>query len=113
MSCHLSGPMCSTPGCKRPQRELGQVCTRCWLALTPRERSLLEYLLRRQGEVVSKREVLAHVWDYDFEGDPNIVEVYVRRLRRKIDEPFGRHDLETVRGAGYRLASSGTVETLR
>ena len=72
-----------------------------------RERSLLEYLLRRRGEVVSKREVLDHVWDYDFEGDPNIVEVYVRHLRNKVDRPFGRGSIQTVRGAGYRLAADG------
>src|SRR5688572_11208302 len=71
--------------------------------LTARETALLEYLLRRKGEVVSKREVLDHVWDYDFEGDPNIVEVYVRHLRNKLDRPFGRQAIETVRGAGYRL----------
>jgi DNA-binding response OmpR family regulator len=75
--------------------------------LTAREVSLLEFLLYRRGEVVSKRDILDHVWDYDFEGDPNIVEVYVRRLRRQIDEPFGRHALQTVRGAGYRLALDG------
>lgn len=51
----------------------------------------------------SQFDILNGVWDYDFEGDPNIVGVYIRRLRRKIDEPFGRHDIETVRGAGYRL----------
>src|SRR3982075_3900559 len=73
------------------------------IALTPREFSLLEYLLRRAGEVVRKSEILEHVWDYDFDGDPNIVEVYVGYLRRKIDAPFGRHALETVRGAGYCL----------
>ena len=77
------------------------------IALTPRERSLLEYLLRRRGEVVSKREVLDHVWDYDFEGDPNIVEVYVRHLRNKVDRPFDRAAIQTVRGAGYRLAADG------
>lgn len=69
------------------------------LALTARELSLLEFLLRRRGEVVSKREILAHVWDFDFEGDPNIVEVYVRRLREKV----GRDAIQTLRGAGYRL----------
>jgi DNA-binding response OmpR family regulator len=47
------------------------------------------------------------VWSYDFDGDPNIVEVYVRRLRTRIDVPFGRHAIETVRGAGYRLAADG------
>jgi two-component system, OmpR family, response regulator len=77
------------------------------LALTPRELALLEFLLRRRGEVVSKREILQHVWDDDFEGDPNIVEVYVRRLRGKLDRPFGRQTIQTVRGAGYRLAADG------
>jgi DNA-binding response OmpR family regulator len=77
------------------------------IALTPREFSLLEYLLRRAGEVVRKSEILEHVWDYDFDGDPNIVEVYVGYLRRKIDVPFGRHALETVRGAGYCLNPEG------
>jgi len=75
--------------------------------LTPREFALLEFLLRRRGEVVSKREILEHVWDYDFEGDPNIVEVYVRRLRNKLDRPFERDTIQTIRGAGYRLAAHG------
>ena len=73
------------------------------LPLTAREMSLLEFLLRRKGEVVTKQQILAHVWDFTFEGDPNIVEVYVARLRRKIDRPFGRDSIATVRGAGYRL----------
>ena len=75
--------------------------------LTARELSLLEFLLRRRGEVVSKREILDHVWDDDFEGDPNIVEVYVRHLRNKLDRPFKRASIETLRGAGYRLAADG------
>jgi DNA-binding response OmpR family regulator len=75
--------------------------------LTARELALLEFLLRRSGEVVSKTEILAHVWDYDFEGDPNIVEVYVGHLRNKLDRPFERHAIETIRGAGYRLAADG------
>jgi DNA-binding response OmpR family regulator len=77
------------------------------IVLTPREFSLLEYLLRRAGDVVPKSEILEHVWDYDFDGDPNIVEVYVGYLRRKIDAPFARQALETVRGAGYRLHPAG------
>ncbi|HEX2042588.1 MAG TPA: response regulator transcription factor [Acidimicrobiales bacterium] len=77
------------------------------LDLTSRETGLLEYLLRRPGEVVSKREILAHVWDYDFEGDPNIIEVYIRHLRNKLDRPFGRAAIETIRGSGYRLAAEG------
>jgi two-component system, OmpR family, response regulator len=72
--------------------------------LTAREGALLEFLLRRKGDVVSKREILDHVWDYTFDGDPNIVEVYVGHLRNKLDRPFGRATLETIRGVGYRLA---------
>ncbi|WP_367323380.1 response regulator transcription factor [Streptomyces sp. HUAS ZL42] len=71
--------------------------------VTARELAVLEFLLRRAGEAVSKRVILDHVWGDDFEGDPNIVEVYVRRLRNKVDRPFGRHSLTTVRGHGYRL----------
>lgn len=77
------------------------------LNLSPRQFSLLEYLMRQAGDVLPKREILEHVWDFTFEGDPNIVEVYVRQLRLRIDEPFGRTALETVRGAGYRLAADG------
>ncbi|MDF3306252.1 response regulator transcription factor [Rhodococcus sp. T2V] len=75
--------------------------------LTAREFALLEFLLRRSGEAVTKQQVLAHVWDDNFEGDPNIVEVYVGRLRNKLDRPFGRAAIETVRGFGYRLVSDG------
>ena len=75
------------------------------LSLTAREFSVLEYLMRRAGIVSSKHEILAGVWDDDFEGDANIVEVYIRRLRRKVDEPFDRRNIVTVRGVGYRLAS--------
>jgi len=77
------------------------------LRLTSREFSLLEYLMRRHGDVVTKADILGHVWDYAFEGDPNIVEVYVGRLRRKVDRPFGRADIETLRGSGYRLRDAG------
>jgi len=77
------------------------------VALTPREFALLEYLLTRREEVVSKSDILAHVWDAHYDGDPNVVEVYVGYLRRKIDAPFGRRSLQTVRGAGYRLVSDG------
>ena len=77
------------------------------VALTAREFSVLEFLVRRAGQVVPKDEILAGVWADDFAGDPNIVEVYVRRLRRKLDEPFDRHSIETVRGAGYRLGAGG------
>lgn len=77
------------------------------IPLTPRQFSLLEFFLRRAGEVLPKRVILEHVWDFAFEGDPNIVEVYVRQLRQRIDEPFGRRSLQTVRLAGYRLDRDG------
>jgi DNA-binding response OmpR family regulator len=77
------------------------------IRLTAREFSVLEFLIRHANQVVTKRELLEAVWDFDFEGDPNIVEVYIRRLRRKIDEPFQRRAIETIRGAGYRLAGDG------
>jgi two-component system OmpR family response regulator len=75
--------------------------------LTPRQFSMLEFLLRRAGDVVSKATILAHVWDFSFDGDPNIVEVYVRQLRLRIDEPFGRSSLQTIRLVGYRLDPGG------
>jgi two-component system OmpR family response regulator len=73
------------------------------VALTSREFDLLVHLVRRAGQVVSKREILAGVWDDDFDGDPNVVEVYVARLRRKLDRPGAAPGIETVRGAGYRI----------
>jgi DNA-binding response OmpR family regulator len=73
------------------------------LVLTARELGVLEFLVRRAGQVLSKEDILDGVWEHDFEGDPNIVEVYIRRLRRKIDEPFCRHSIETVRGAGLGI----------
>jgi two-component system, OmpR family, response regulator len=75
--------------------------------LSPRQFSLLEYFLRHAGEVLPKSRLLEHVWDFAFEGDPNIVEVYVHQLRLRVDEPFGRSALQTVRGAGYRLDPDG------
>jgi DNA-binding response OmpR family regulator len=73
------------------------------LSLTARELSLLEYLLRREGAVCSKTDIVEHVWDGSFDGDLNIVEVYIGHLRAKIDRPFGRSSIHTVRGAGYRV----------
>ena len=63
--------------------------------------------MRHRGDVVSKTEILESVWDAHYEGDPNVVEVYVGYLRRKIDVPFQRQAVETVRGMGYRLDASG------
>ena len=75
--------------------------------LTTREYELLEQLMRRPGQVVPKQELLEKVWGDEFEGDPNVVEVYIGYLRRKIDRPFGRADIETVRGVGYRIGTGG------
>ena len=77
------------------------------IELTPREFALLEFLMRRAGQAVSKADILHHVWDAHYEGDANVVEVYVGYLRRKIDTPFDRQSVQTVRGAGYRLATDG------
>jgi len=73
------------------------------LALSSRELSVLEFLLRRQGTVVSKTELLEHCWDTAFDGDPATVEVHIHRLRRKIDPPTGAPTIHTVRGEGYRI----------
>jgi two-component system, OmpR family, response regulator len=73
------------------------------LPLTAREFDLLVHLVRRAGRVVSKNDILAGVWDDDFEGDPNVVEVYVGRLRRKLEHTGGSAVIETVRGVGYRV----------
>jgi DNA-binding response OmpR family regulator len=78
------------------------------ISLTPREYALLEYLMRRQDQVVTKIELLDRVWDATADTDPNVVEVYVGYLRRKIDQPFGTRTVQTVRGAGYRLADELT-----
>lgn len=90
---------------------LDPFANRCWrgdeeVSLTAREVAVLGFLMRRVGQVVSKQEIIDNVWDPAFDGDPNIVEVYVRRLRKKIDEPFGARSITTVRGMGYRLETS-------
>ena len=74
------------------------------VTLTPREYSILELLMRHKGAVLSKTVILQSVWDENYEGDENIVEVYIGYLRKRIDTPFGVRSIETVRGAGYRLS---------
>jgi two-component system, OmpR family, response regulator len=71
--------------------------------LTAKEFALLEYLMRRSGEVLTRSQLIEHVWDFGHDGDSNVVDVYIRYLRVKIDRPFGRDTIETVRGSGYRL----------
>jgi two-component system OmpR family response regulator len=73
------------------------------IALSAKEFALLETFMRRPGEVLSRLHLLEHAWDFAYENRSNVVDVYVRRLRRKVDEPFRRESLETVRGVGYRL----------
>ena len=77
------------------------------IPLSSREFSLLELLLRRKGQVLSRTVILDHVWDFAYDGTSNVVDVYVRYLRDKVDRPFGRTAIETVRGAGYRLRADG------
>ncbi|HEX3622174.1 MAG TPA: response regulator transcription factor [Acidimicrobiales bacterium] len=73
------------------------------VSLSPKEFSLLELFMRQPGQVLSRTHIVDHVWDFAYDGGSNVVDVYVRYLRRKIDVPYGRNDLETVRGVGYRL----------
>jgi two-component system, OmpR family, response regulator len=77
------------------------------LALSTKEFVLLETFMRRAGEVLSRFQLLEHCWDYAYESKSNVVDVYIRYLREKIDRPFGRASIETVRGAGYRLRRDG------
>ena len=73
------------------------------IALSAKEFALLETFMRRPGEVLSRLHLLEHAWDFAYENRSNVIEVFMRRLRQKLDEPFGTRSLETVRGAGYRL----------
>ncbi|WP_458086079.1 response regulator transcription factor [Streptomyces malaysiensis] len=77
------------------------------VTLTAKEFAVLEYLARRAGQVVSKSEIVQSVWDTAYDGGGNLVEVYIRSLRRKIDVPYGRKSIRTIRGAGYLLARDG------
>jgi two-component system OmpR family response regulator len=92
-----AGALTLDPATRRVTREDNEI------TLTTREFALLEYLMRHRDEVVTKTELLDHVWDAGADTDPNVVEVYVGYLRRKIDQPYGTKSLQTVRGAGYRL----------
>jgi len=98
-----AGSLRLDPATRRVTRDGAEV------TLTAREYALLEYLMRRCEEVVTKTELLDHVWDAGADTDPNVVEVYVGYLRRKIDQPYGHKSLQTVRGAGYRLTCAGSA----
>lgn len=75
------------------------------IELTAKEFSIVEFLARRNGEVISKAELLEHAWDFAYDGDPNVIDVHMSNIRRKIDKPFHVRSLQTVRGSGYRLIS--------
>ena len=77
------------------------------ISLSAKEFALLEAFMRRPGEVLTQLQLLEHAWDYDYENRSNVVEVYVRYLREKVDRPFDVKSIETVRGAGYRLRKDG------
>jgi two-component system OmpR family response regulator len=77
------------------------------IELSAKEFALLEIFMRRAGEVLTRLELLEHAWDYAYENRSNVVDVYVRYLREKIDRPFGVDAIETVRGSGYRLRTDG------
>ncbi|MDQ3644540.1 MAG: winged helix-turn-helix domain-containing protein, partial [Actinomycetota bacterium] len=77
------------------------------IELSQKEFALLETFMRRAGEVLSRYQLLEHAWDYEYENRSNVIDVYVRYLREKIDRPFGAHSIETVRGAGYRMREAG------
>jgi len=95
------GDLSLDPATRRVRRGMREI------RLSAKEFALLETFMRRPGEVLSRLHLLEHAWDFAYENRSNVVDVYVRHLRRKIDEPFGRRSLETVRGSGYRLRADG------
>jgi two-component system OmpR family response regulator len=104
--------------CRRPVLAVGDLrldpaSKQAWRAgielhLSPKEYSLLEFFLRHPGRVLTRSAIIEAVWDFAYDGGSNVVDQYVNYLRRKIDAPFGRRDLETVRGMGYRLRRAGS-----
>jgi two-component system OmpR family response regulator len=93
----MVGDLQLDPASKRVSRDGSPI------ELTTKEFALLEFFMRHPGEVLSRTTILEHVWDFAFDGDSNVVDVYVRYLREKVDRPFGRSSIQTVRGSGYRL----------
>ena len=102
-----------TPVLVEGDLRLDPAAKRAWRAgtelhLSPKEYSLLEFFLRHPGQVLTRSQIIEAVWDFAYDGGSNVVDQYVNYLRRKIDGPFGRRDLETVRGMGYRLRQAGS-----
>jgi two-component system, OmpR family, response regulator len=107
------------PAERSPRLEVGDLrldpaTLRVWrgeaeIELSPKEFAVLETFMRHPGEVLSRFALLEHAWDYEYENRSNVVDAYVRLLRRKVDRPFGVESIETVRGAGYRLREDGGV----
>ncbi len=94
--------------------KLDPAAKRAWraateLRLSPKEFALLELFLRHPGDVLTRSQIIEAVWDFAYDGGSNVVDQYVNYLRRKVDAPFGRHDIETVRGMGYRLLRPSKV----
>jgi two-component system, OmpR family, response regulator len=108
------GPAERPPELAVGELRLDPATRRAWrgedeVELSPKEFAVLETFMRRPGEVLSRFQLLEHAWDYEYENRSNVVDAYVRLLRRKIDRPFGVRSIETVRGAGYRLREDGGV----
>ena len=112
---HRRGPVETPPVFEVGDLRLDPASHRAWrgdveLELSSKEFSLLEAFMRHPGHVLSRFDLLEHAWDYDYENRSNIIDVYVRYLREKVDRPFSTRSIETVRGAGYRLRRDGGKE---
>jgi two-component system, OmpR family, response regulator len=106
------GPIERAPELRVGELRLDPAARRVWrgereISLSAKEFALLEALMLRAGDVLSRLELLEHAWDYAYESRSNVVDSYIRYLRRKIDGPFGTESIETVRGVGYRLREEG------
>jgi two-component system OmpR family response regulator len=102
-----AGDLCLDPAARRVWRGDSDI------GLSAKEFALLETFMRHPGQVLDRLQLIEHAWDYEYENRSNVIDVYVRYLRQKIDRPFGVDSLETVRGAGYRLRPDGGVGAVR
>jgi two-component system OmpR family response regulator len=106
------GPIERPPVLEAGDLHLDPAAKRVWrgttdIALSAKEYALLETFMRRPGQVLDRLQLLEHAWDYEYENRSNVVDVYIRYLREKVDRPFGVESIETVRGVGYRLRADG------